>query len=115
MEDDPGVSGEPPRRLYAFVDSVVDAVSDRPRSRTSIQLDAIDADAFDVTRDAVGDSRALLLTRISTTPRRFFELFGAEVPQEGDWLEVQLERSPGRPRAWMLPLAEAYVPQRATN
>lgn len=106
---------EPPRRIYAFVDSVIEADPTQPHSRMSLQLDAVDANAFDDNIGAVEDRGALLLARVSTTPNRFAELFDMEVPTEGDWLEVKLGREPGQPRAWQFPLANTYVAQPPVN
>ena len=108
-------SSEGPRRIYAFVDSVVEAEPTRPHSRMSLQLDAVDATAFDRDTGAVEDRGALLLARISTTPNRLGQLFGVEAPHEGDWFDIKLDRRPLQPRAWELPLTSDYVPQQATN
>ncbi|MGY4408545.1 beta-lactamase superfamily II metal-dependent hydrolase [Bradyrhizobium sp. LB7.1] len=104
-----------PRRIYAFVDSVVEADPARSRSRMSLQLDAIDANAFDGSSGSVDDRSALLLARVSTTPNRLGQLFGVDDPKEGDWFEMKLERSRLLPRAWQLPLEDNYAPQRPMN
>jgi hypothetical protein len=67
-----------PRRIYAFVDSVVEADPERPRSRMSLQFDAVDANAFDETSGSVENRDALLLARVSTTPNRLGQLFGVD-------------------------------------
>ena len=81
----------------------------------SLQLDAVDANAFDETSSAVENRDALLLARISTTSKRLGELFGVEDPKEGDWLEIKLDRERSRPRAWQLPLVTNYAPQLPMN
>jgi beta-lactamase superfamily II metal-dependent hydrolase len=87
----------------------------RPRSRTSLQLNAIDADAFDSDLAAVDDNAKLLLARVSSTPNRLGELFGIELPKDGDWFEIELERRRSRPRGWLLPLNEGYRPRPQSN
>jgi beta-lactamase superfamily II metal-dependent hydrolase len=104
-----------PRRIYAFVDSVVEAVPERPRTRMSLQFDAVDANAFDDTPRSVESHDALLLARISTTANRLGQLFGVDVPKEGDWFELKLDRVHLRPRAWQLPFATNYTPQPPMN
>jgi hypothetical protein len=104
-----------PRRVYAFVDSVIDADPARPHSRMSLQLDAVDANAFDEKPSFIDHDDSLLLARVSTTPRRFEQLFGSNRPKEGDWLEIKLGRRPLRPRAWQLPATDNYSPERSTN
>src|SRR4051812_38299709 len=101
--DTADATSDPPRRIYAFVDSVVEADSARPHSRMSLQLDGVDANAFDDSAHSVEDRNALLLARVSTTPKRFEQLFGVEAPKEGDWLEIELGKQALRPRAWQLP------------
>jgi beta-lactamase superfamily II metal-dependent hydrolase len=104
-----------PRRIYAFVDSVVEADPERPRSRMSLQFDAVDANAFDETSGSVENRDALLLARVSTTPNRLGQLFGVDRAKEGDWFEIKLDRARSRPRAWQLPLVNNYTPERPIN
>lgn len=106
---------DPPRRIYAFVDSVVEADPEQRRTRMSLQFDAVDANAFDETPGSVDNRDALLLARVSTTPNRLGQLFGVDRPKEGDWFEIKLERARSRPRAWQLPFTNGYVPQRPMN
>jgi beta-lactamase superfamily II metal-dependent hydrolase len=108
-------SPDRPRRIYAFVDSVVEADPERLRTRMSLQFDAVDANAFDDTPLSVESHDALLLARISTTSNRLGQLFGVDAPKEGDWFEITLDRVPLRPRAWQLPLATNYTPQPPMN
>lgn len=107
--------GGKPQRIYAFVDSVLEADAERPHSRMSIQLDAIDAASSVSSSGFLEDQDALLLARISTTPKRLGELFEMEGVKEGDWLDIRLEKQPSRPRAWQLPLATGYAPQSPLN
>jgi beta-lactamase superfamily II metal-dependent hydrolase len=108
---------EAPRRFYAFVDSVVEALPDRPHSRMSIHLDVIDANMFEGDHAAIENDDALFLTRISTTPRRLEQLFGLEPinVKESDWFHIQLQREPNMPRAWLLPFVGGYEPQPPVN
>jgi beta-lactamase superfamily II metal-dependent hydrolase len=102
-------------RFYAFIDSVIEAVPTRPHSRMSMQLDAIDANAFDNDPNAVDNPEALFLSRISTTPNRLNQLFGLEGIKEGSWLQVELERASRRPRAWLMPSTTGFAPQAPIN
>ncbi|MGB8606461.1 hypothetical protein [Bradyrhizobium sp.] len=43
--------------------------------RMSLQLDAVDANAFDGVAGSIENRKALLLARISTTPNRLEQLF----------------------------------------
>lgn len=115
LRDDHGPRVGERSRIYAFVDSVNEAVSDRPRSRMSLQLDAVDADAFDDSAGAVNNEGTLLLVRVSTTANRLAELFAVEAPTEGKWFEMRLARQRFLPRAWRLPLVGNYVPEPALN
>ena len=83
----------------------------------SLQFDAVDANAFDETSGAVENHDALLLARVSTTDNRLRELFGVDGAgaKEGDWFEIKLDRARSRPRAWQLPFASGYAPERPTN
>lgn len=101
---------EPPRRLYGFVESVVDALPERPRSRLSMHLDAVDAEAFDRDPGSITEASALYLVRLMTTPRRLAQLFQLENVKEGHWLELELERTRNMPRTWLLPSTDNFTP-----
>jgi hypothetical protein len=64
----------------------------------SLQFDAVDANAFDSDTAAVDDDAALLLARVSTTPNRLVELFGVQLPKEGTWFEIELQKAQSMPR-----------------
>jgi hypothetical protein len=94
-----------PRRLYGFVDSVVPAEEENPRSRLALHLDAVDADLFDDDPLAVDRDDALFLVRLLTTPDRLRDFIGVDqaIPEEGSWVSLTTEKSPGNPRAWLIP------------
>ncbi len=94
-----------PRRLYGFVDSVIPAEDDNPRSRLALHLDAVDADLFDADPLAIERDDALFLVRLLTTPDRLREFIGVDqaIPEEGSWVSLTTEKSPGSPRAWLIP------------
>ncbi len=94
-----------PRRLYGFVDSVLPAEDENPRSRLALHLDAVDADLFDADPLAIDRDDALFLVRLLTTPDRLREFIGVDqnIPEEGSWVSLTTEKSPGNPRAWLMP------------
>lgn len=97
------------RRLYAFVEGIAAPVDPEkyPRSRTSFYLDAVDADAFDDNAQSVLSVDFGFVVRGMTTPRRLWEMLGAvdrtivDPLREGDWVEIEVKRQMGTPRAWM--------------
>jgi hypothetical protein len=112
-----GEMPEPPRRLYGFVDALEPSgrADDGPRYRQSLLLDCVDAEAFDPQRAAIDANEALSLVRVLSTKRRLDQLYGAGDLKEGDWVEIELKREPGLPRAWSMPATQGYALQPATN
>ena len=106
---------EPTRLLYAFVESIVEADPENPRSRFSIQLDAIDAELLESAEGAIEENRAFMLARISTTPKRFYKLYDGGKIAEGDWLEIEVAKRKGMPRTWLLSLTSRYIHQEVLN
>ena len=83
--------------------------------RLSLQLDGVDANAFDLDSAAIDNDASLMLARISATPTRLAELFGVSLLKEGDWLEIQLRKVRSTPRAWLLPVTNGYTPLASVN
>jgi len=107
---------EPSQRLYGFVDGVVKADPERPRSRETLLLDCVDAKAFDVDPEAaLRDESNLFLVRTTSTHRRWNEDLGLETAAEGSWVELRVRRSPGVPRAWIMPASAGYEAEGSTN
>jgi beta-lactamase superfamily II metal-dependent hydrolase len=110
-----GRGGPGSRRLYGFVDGVVEAEPDNKYSRQTLLLDCIDADAFDADPAALNDAANLSLVQTATTRRRWDEDFGIESIEEGDWVQIELRKGPGQPRAWEMPYTAGYEPEGSTN
>lgn len=94
--------GEKPKRLYAYLDGVIDALAESPRSRTALHLDAVDADAFDSDPDAIEDEQNLFLVRVVTTPSKLEKLAG-RLFKESDWITLTLEPERNMPATWVMP------------
>jgi hypothetical protein len=103
------------RRYYAFVDAVIPSEPDSNRSREILLLDCIDAETFDGDGRALDQDESLSLIRVMSTRRRFNEDFGLAPVEEGEWLELTIDKNRGSPRAWVMPALSNYVSEAGSN
>lgn len=103
------------KRYYAFVDDVAPADPENKRSRSSIRLDAIDADAFDADPTNIDRDEALAIVRISSTPGRLAYLFGIDTLHEGDWVEIRLLPQESMPLTWHFSYTSSYTQYQRSN
>ena len=111
-----GIAKEKRRRYYAFVEGVVPQVPENNRSRETLMLDCVDADAFESSPAiALENDESLSLVRVLSTRRRLSEDFGLPLVGEGQWLEMTLAQERGAPRAWTMPAAAQFASEERTN
>jgi hypothetical protein len=90
----------PSRRLLGRVVRV-ERIGDPPYGRVSYEIDCIDSKVSSShVEGALHDNASFqhfAVLRILTTPRRLVDLMGADL-QEGDWVQLNIAPSDGRPR-----------------